>query len=841
MAMRKRLAPAITVIAGRQHSFVASEATLDIILQSKPWPSWLRQEWKSIWEMRSNWAGETGAVAIYRGCQSALPSVACRAKRHELQKFVEEHVASEEAHLRAMEFLHLQPVLTITVMAYHHLFCLLMATRLRVLPEGERSWMPATAFGWALGYLSTKARGEHGMYVTTRAVESFVEEHYGDQIARLEAELRAGLAQPTEAYTALLEVLRGACADEVAHKEDAAKRIDGGSSTSVLMDSLHFSAVYWASRVGAAIAKRPLISPNAATCKKLCFEEAEPKEATAMALAESVPEKPLVEKAEGPLMETHMEAVDQDFKPPPLPEKPACLRKLRPDPISPARQLQSVRKCEEQPEEEQDDDEGKSKKKKGQAKPKAKAKCKGRAKGKAKAKGRPKAKGQPKAKAGSRRKIAKKEDDSASEDREDKEEEEEEEDSSVEAVEDKCEDKRGSRQKKKEEATSSSMVETGKGKDKHGNVERASSSNKSAKSAEKPSSSNKRKPKKNEEEEGVEPEAKTTKAKRVGKEPEGSKKSKRKAVPGGEEHGDVKEDSREDKKKKYSRKSAAYHRAVKMAREEGFTRAPDLACLEGAGTPASPASSSYHTSQLGASIAEPQPLADQHELQIHWTMCSDNEPIEFVKSQEAPLQSLLQPKLRLDAQPRLKPSQLQANYGRGYSMLVNMGYTGGGPTPLCGVLRVARAGLQEDEAMVVDASAKRGLKRRMLGNRSVFSVLERLLKAEEDLEDEEIEEENDEEGLDNLCALGQAVVRELFACRDRKLSVPALAKKPKVPRLTSYVITRGEMRRSSPEEDQQQDCALCPCMRRGMDGAFERAKGQKCRQLHHGFPGVSQR
>ncbi|CAK9033014.1 unnamed protein product [Durusdinium trenchii] len=268
---------------------------------------------------------------------------------------------------------------------------------------------------------------------------------------------------------------------------------------------------------------QPLISPNAATCKKLCFEEAEPKEATAMALAESVPEKPLVEKAEGPLMETHMEAVDvgkealaepvvipspeleagQDFKPPPLPEKPACLRKLRPDPISPAR------------------------------------------------------------------KIAKKEDDSASEDHEDKEEEEEEEDSSVEAVEDKCEDKRGSRQKKKEEATSSSMVETGKGKDKHGNVERASSSNKSAKSAEKPSSSNKRKPKKNEEEEGVEPEAKTTKAKRVGKEPEGSKKSKRKAVPGGEEHGDVKEDSREDKKKKYSRKSAAYHRAVKMAREEG--------------------------------------------------------------------------------------------------------------------------------------------------------------------------------------------------------------------------------------------------------------------------------
>lgn len=44
--------------------------------------------------------------------------------------------------------------------------------------------MPATAFGWALGYLSTRLRGAHGMYITTEAVESFVEEHYGDQIQR---------------------------------------------------------------------------------------------------------------------------------------------------------------------------------------------------------------------------------------------------------------------------------------------------------------------------------------------------------------------------------------------------------------------------------------------------------------------------------------------------------------------------------------------------------------------------------------------------------------------------------------------------------------------------------
>lgn len=64
-----------------------------------------------------------------------------------------------------------------------------------------------------------------------------------------------------EAYTALLEILRGACADEVAHKEDAAakraakKELQSGAGVSGIMDSLQFSAVYWASRVGAAIAK----------------------------------------------------------------------------------------------------------------------------------------------------------------------------------------------------------------------------------------------------------------------------------------------------------------------------------------------------------------------------------------------------------------------------------------------------------------------------------------------------------------------------------------------------------------------------------------------------------
>ena len=78
-------------------------------------------------------------------------------------------------------------------------------------------------------------------------------------LSGLEIELQRGERQPLEAYTALLEILRGACADEVAHKEDAAKRaakeLQSRSGVSGIMDSLQFSAVYWASRVGAAIAK----------------------------------------------------------------------------------------------------------------------------------------------------------------------------------------------------------------------------------------------------------------------------------------------------------------------------------------------------------------------------------------------------------------------------------------------------------------------------------------------------------------------------------------------------------------------------------------------------------
>ena len=54
----------------------------------------------------------------------------------------------------------------------------------------------------------------------------------------LELELQRGEHHPLEAYRALLELLRGACADEVAHKEDAAKRQAFSGGRALVKDGL---------------------------------------------------------------------------------------------------------------------------------------------------------------------------------------------------------------------------------------------------------------------------------------------------------------------------------------------------------------------------------------------------------------------------------------------------------------------------------------------------------------------------------------------------------------------------------------------------------------------------
>lgn len=142
-------------------------------------------------ELSSNVAGETGAVYIYRGALSAM-RWRTREKTHEAaQEFCQEHMANESAHLQYFE---------------------------RIIPEGKHTallpvWRLA---GWTLGFLPTFLGGNKALYVTVEAVETFVEEHYQEQIIPLREKASA---------PELVKLLEHCCEDEVHHKEDAAQKL----------------------------------------------------------------------------------------------------------------------------------------------------------------------------------------------------------------------------------------------------------------------------------------------------------------------------------------------------------------------------------------------------------------------------------------------------------------------------------------------------------------------------------------------------------------------------------------------------------------------------------------
>lgn len=158
-----------------------------------PFSRWLAQE------LRSDHAGETGAICIYDGILAVTRDPALRA-------FASHHRTTEQQHLARLDAL--QPAVV----------------RSRLLPV----WRPA---GWLTGALPALL-GPSAVYATIAAVETFVEGHYGQQIRRLDAVLAApDAAQPTpagvlsEAERARLQALRdtlaACCADEVRHRDEA--------------------------------------------------------------------------------------------------------------------------------------------------------------------------------------------------------------------------------------------------------------------------------------------------------------------------------------------------------------------------------------------------------------------------------------------------------------------------------------------------------------------------------------------------------------------------------------------------------------------------------------------
>ncbi len=160
--------------------------------------------------LRSDHAGETGAVYIYRGILTV-------SRDSEVRDFAIHHLATEQQHLNLME---------------------------EVLPPEYRSrLLPAWRLaGWLTGALPALF-GRAAVFRTIDAVESFVDRHYQAQVDQLRG-------RPSE--SALCRLLESCQADEIAHRDDARGRLGTPSRVGRLWASI----VDFGSRAGVYLATR---------------------------------------------------------------------------------------------------------------------------------------------------------------------------------------------------------------------------------------------------------------------------------------------------------------------------------------------------------------------------------------------------------------------------------------------------------------------------------------------------------------------------------------------------------------------------------------------------------
>ncbi|MGB5325333.1 MAG: demethoxyubiquinone hydroxylase family protein, partial [Pseudomonadales bacterium] len=138
-----------------------------------------------IAELRSNHAGETGAVFIYKGVLAATSNP-------DLRTFATDHLAVEVRHLEFFE---------------------------NWMPHSQHSkligiWKVA---GFALGAFSAFL-GSRTLFATIDAVETFVVKHYQQQLDYLNT-------SGNSAEQALTPILRKFQLDEAEHQSDASKRL----------------------------------------------------------------------------------------------------------------------------------------------------------------------------------------------------------------------------------------------------------------------------------------------------------------------------------------------------------------------------------------------------------------------------------------------------------------------------------------------------------------------------------------------------------------------------------------------------------------------------------------
>jgi 3-demethoxyubiquinol 3-hydroxylase len=136
-------------------------------------------------ELRSDHAGEMGAVWIYYGVLAVARDAAVRA-------FARRHLATEQAHLS-------------------------LITPLLPWPQRSRLLVPWRLAGFLTGALPALA-GPRAVYGTVAAVETFVDHHYQQQLDRIDALL----GEQRSAAAPLRALLARCQADECAHRDEAA-------------------------------------------------------------------------------------------------------------------------------------------------------------------------------------------------------------------------------------------------------------------------------------------------------------------------------------------------------------------------------------------------------------------------------------------------------------------------------------------------------------------------------------------------------------------------------------------------------------------------------------------
>ncbi|MFZ9335352.1 MAG: demethoxyubiquinone hydroxylase family protein [Burkholderiaceae bacterium] len=146
-------------------------------------------------ELRTDHAGETGAVMIYRG-------VLAVARDAQVRAFAQHHLQTELRHLALIN--EVVPP----------------RWRSRLLPLWRVS-------GWVTGALPA-CFGARAVYATIESVETFVDHHYAAQVRWIDDVLAAEPQHPQRARLLHLRALLEQCRlDEVAHRDDAAARFSG--------------------------------------------------------------------------------------------------------------------------------------------------------------------------------------------------------------------------------------------------------------------------------------------------------------------------------------------------------------------------------------------------------------------------------------------------------------------------------------------------------------------------------------------------------------------------------------------------------------------------------------